>query len=271
MRIPRLLIALPLILVACTGPASGGDGSTVELRLGYFPNVTHATAIVGVENGIFQDKLGSGVTLDHPDLQRRRRRGGGDLRRRAGRQLRRAESGHQCLGSVRGHRHQDHLRRHLGRRLPGGQPRHHQPRPAGRQEAGQPAAGQHPGRGAACLAQGAGLRDRPGGRRRRLDPAAGQRRHPDRLQHRRPGRRLGAGAMGHAHDRGGRRPRPGRRARPVAGRRVRHHAPDRGHRVPRRAPGRRQAAARGPGGRQRVRQRQPGRGAAGGRRPPSAS
>ncbi|HET6744971.1 MAG TPA: ABC transporter substrate-binding protein [Candidatus Limnocylindria bacterium] len=63
MRIPRLLIALPLILVGCTGPASGGDGSTVELRLGYFPNVTHATAIVGVESGIFQDKLGSGVTL----------------------------------------------------------------------------------------------------------------------------------------------------------------------------------------------------------------
>jgi NitT/TauT family transport system substrate-binding protein len=63
MRIPRLLIALPLILGACAGPASGGDGSTVELRLGYFPNVTHATAIVGAENGILQDKLGSGVTL----------------------------------------------------------------------------------------------------------------------------------------------------------------------------------------------------------------
>jgi NitT/TauT family transport system substrate-binding protein len=63
MRISRLLIALPLILVACTGPASGGGGSTIELRLGYFPNVTHATAIVGLENGIFQDKLGSGVTL----------------------------------------------------------------------------------------------------------------------------------------------------------------------------------------------------------------
>ena len=63
MRIPRLLIALPLLLVACTSPASGGDGSSVELRLGYFPNVTHATAIVGVEQGIFADKLGSGVTL----------------------------------------------------------------------------------------------------------------------------------------------------------------------------------------------------------------
>lgn len=62
MRIPRLLIALPLVLVACS-PAAGGDGSSVELRLGYFPNVTHATAIVGVEQGIFADKLGSGVTL----------------------------------------------------------------------------------------------------------------------------------------------------------------------------------------------------------------
>jgi NitT/TauT family transport system substrate-binding protein len=31
----------------------------VTLRLGYFPNVTHATAIVGVEGGIFQDALGN--------------------------------------------------------------------------------------------------------------------------------------------------------------------------------------------------------------------
>jgi NitT/TauT family transport system substrate-binding protein len=62
MRIPRLVIALPLILVACS-PAAGNDGSTVQLRLGYFPNVTHATAIVGVEQGIFAQKLGSGVTL----------------------------------------------------------------------------------------------------------------------------------------------------------------------------------------------------------------
>jgi NitT/TauT family transport system substrate-binding protein len=62
MRIPRLLLALPLLLVACASPAAG-DGSTVALRLGYFPNVTHATAIVGVERGIFADKLGSGVTL----------------------------------------------------------------------------------------------------------------------------------------------------------------------------------------------------------------
>jgi NitT/TauT family transport system substrate-binding protein len=35
----------------------------VTVRLGYFPNLTHATAIVGVEKGIFSSKLGSNVTL----------------------------------------------------------------------------------------------------------------------------------------------------------------------------------------------------------------
>ncbi len=35
----------------------------VTLRLGYFPNVTHAPALVGVESGIFAKKLGSNVDL----------------------------------------------------------------------------------------------------------------------------------------------------------------------------------------------------------------
>jgi NitT/TauT family transport system substrate-binding protein len=35
----------------------------VTLRLGYFPNVTHAAAIAGVERGIFADKLGPDVDL----------------------------------------------------------------------------------------------------------------------------------------------------------------------------------------------------------------
>jgi NitT/TauT family transport system substrate-binding protein len=33
------------------------------LRLGYFPNITHATALVGVEKGIFAHALGPNVTL----------------------------------------------------------------------------------------------------------------------------------------------------------------------------------------------------------------
>jgi NitT/TauT family transport system substrate-binding protein len=36
----------------------------VALRLGYFPNITHASALVGVEKGIFADKLGPNVTLN---------------------------------------------------------------------------------------------------------------------------------------------------------------------------------------------------------------
>jgi NitT/TauT family transport system substrate-binding protein len=66
MRLLRALALLSLVLTACSGPAASGGASgsgSVELRLGYFPNVTHATAIVGVQEGIFADKLGSGVHL----------------------------------------------------------------------------------------------------------------------------------------------------------------------------------------------------------------
>ena len=45
-------------------PDDAGSGEPVTLRLGYFPNVTHAPAIIGVDDGLFQDALGSNVTLD---------------------------------------------------------------------------------------------------------------------------------------------------------------------------------------------------------------
>jgi sulfonate transport system substrate-binding protein len=38
-------------------PAAGGEAPT--LRLGYFPNITHAPALVGVNKGLFQTALGS--------------------------------------------------------------------------------------------------------------------------------------------------------------------------------------------------------------------
>ncbi len=48
-----------LILLASCSPSSGaeGEGGTT-LRLGYFPNVTHAPALVGLEEGIFAEALG---------------------------------------------------------------------------------------------------------------------------------------------------------------------------------------------------------------------
>ena len=73
MRIPvgrwGSLLVLGLVLAACSssgGTPKGSGSSTaapVTLRLGYYPNLTHATAIVGVDNGIFQKDLGANVTL----------------------------------------------------------------------------------------------------------------------------------------------------------------------------------------------------------------
>jgi NitT/TauT family transport system substrate-binding protein len=68
----RALAALGMIAtVALGGAACGDDGkgdgtaaSPVTLRLGYFPNLTHAPALVGVQKGIFTEKLGSGVKLE---------------------------------------------------------------------------------------------------------------------------------------------------------------------------------------------------------------
>jgi NitT/TauT family transport system substrate-binding protein len=48
---------------AASGSDEGGSGGTT-LRLGYFPNVTHAPAIIGVETGLFQEALGQDVNLE---------------------------------------------------------------------------------------------------------------------------------------------------------------------------------------------------------------
>src|SRR5262245_26217914 len=71
-----LALVLALVLAACGGDddsssssdTTAGTGATaasnepVTLRLGYFPNVTHAPAIVGINHGEFQKALGSNVT-----------------------------------------------------------------------------------------------------------------------------------------------------------------------------------------------------------------
>jgi NitT/TauT family transport system substrate-binding protein len=71
-----VLVALGLLTAACgddddaasTGAeaeqASGADAEpSGTLRLGYFPNVTHAPAIIGVQEGIFEEALGGAVDL----------------------------------------------------------------------------------------------------------------------------------------------------------------------------------------------------------------
>ena len=65
MRVTSICIAvIGMFLLASCGGGDGAEGDTVTLRLGYFPNVTHAPAIVGIENGILADALGSGVVLE---------------------------------------------------------------------------------------------------------------------------------------------------------------------------------------------------------------
>ena len=50
---------LAATMAACSSDSSGGggDGDNTEVRLGYFPNLTHASAIVGIEKGYFKDAL----------------------------------------------------------------------------------------------------------------------------------------------------------------------------------------------------------------------
>ena len=43
---------------APTTPTPAGSGAADELRLGYFANVTHAPALIGVDEGLFADELG---------------------------------------------------------------------------------------------------------------------------------------------------------------------------------------------------------------------
>ena len=47
-----------LSLTGCGGGSADATSGGVTLRLGYFPNLTHATAIVGVEDGHFAKALG---------------------------------------------------------------------------------------------------------------------------------------------------------------------------------------------------------------------
>jgi NitT/TauT family transport system substrate-binding protein len=51
------VLAVAALAAACGGASAGDKPKT--LRLGYFPNVTHAGAVYGVASGIYAEKLGS--------------------------------------------------------------------------------------------------------------------------------------------------------------------------------------------------------------------
>ncbi|TFD62630.1 ABC transporter substrate-binding protein [Cryobacterium suzukii] len=55
-----LTLAATLLLSGCSGAAAAGSatGPAEELRLGYFDNLTHAPALIGLEQGFFAEALG---------------------------------------------------------------------------------------------------------------------------------------------------------------------------------------------------------------------
>jgi sulfonate transport system substrate-binding protein len=75
-RLVALALACSALLAACgsdpesnaAAPQASGAASAssdpVTLRLGYFPNVTHAPALVGIQDGIFQSNLGPNVKFE---------------------------------------------------------------------------------------------------------------------------------------------------------------------------------------------------------------
>lgn len=73
-RLVAVLLGLGLVVAGCSGTGSqtgadagaggGAQAETSVVRLGLFPNVTHAPALVGVEQGLFQTALGDGTTLE---------------------------------------------------------------------------------------------------------------------------------------------------------------------------------------------------------------
>jgi NitT/TauT family transport system substrate-binding protein len=62
-RAIALFVVLALALVACGSQGSSNSSGPLTVRLGYFPNLTHAVAIVGVARGTFQSGLGSNVKI----------------------------------------------------------------------------------------------------------------------------------------------------------------------------------------------------------------
>jgi NitT/TauT family transport system substrate-binding protein len=59
-----LFALLAVALLGCAGQdANASSNGKVTIHLGYFPNITHAVAVVGVQQGTFAKALGSNVTL----------------------------------------------------------------------------------------------------------------------------------------------------------------------------------------------------------------
>jgi NitT/TauT family transport system substrate-binding protein len=62
-KLARTLLTVLALGTALAGCGGGSAAGPVEVRLGYFPNITQATALVGVARGTYSQELGSGARL----------------------------------------------------------------------------------------------------------------------------------------------------------------------------------------------------------------
>ena len=219
----------------------GGSGGKVTLRLGYLPNVTHAPAIIGLQNGTFANDLG---------VERRRSRRAPTTRaptrpprssparstpRSSARTRRSTPTRSRTARSIR-----IVVGRRVGRRVPRREAVDHERRPTSRARSSRRRRSATP-RTSRCApgSKSKGSRPTTDRRRRRHDRPAGQ-----------LARRVTAfqtGAIDGAwvpepyatQLAAGGRQGPRRRGDPLAEGPVRHHEPRRDHEVPRRPPRRR--------------------------------
>ncbi len=178
----------PASTTPATEPAAPLEGT---VNFGFFPNVTHAPALVGIGEGFIPDALGDGVELEPFTFNAGTEAiealfaGAIDITLIGPNPAINgfAQSDGEALRIVSG----SNVRRRLLRRQAGD----HVARATRRHDDRHAVARQHPGRRAAGLARRAGIRDHPRGRRRRVDPAAVQLDHarvvPRRLRSTAPG------------------------------------------------------------------------------------
>ena len=63
--LPRLYsLALGLLLAACSTSGRSDPNGAMVLRVGYFPNITHSQALIGLARGDFQTALGPQVQIE---------------------------------------------------------------------------------------------------------------------------------------------------------------------------------------------------------------
>lgn len=74
-KIGLSLLVVAAVVAACTGPAQlqpedpttsspAQSGAPVAVHIGYFPNITHSQALIGLARGDFQKAMGSQATID---------------------------------------------------------------------------------------------------------------------------------------------------------------------------------------------------------------